>query len=664
MIAKIPEKEKILVYIDSSPGSSELIKYAAKKAKEEDKSWEVLYVETPKHSNLYKESKRRVLNFIATAEKAGATTHQISHQNVAKSIIEFIESQEKNQIEISTIIVGNPVQKTLFEKFTKSTSQKIFQALQYKEVKIEIIPTYKTNASASVFERLQIKQLKPKSLSFAIFSFLASLLLVFLIQSAIPEITKESQNIIAMMVFLISSMLIATKSGLIPGLLSTILGFITINYFYILPESSLIIENKKDIINILAFAFSTTIASFIGAFRGGQNEIINSRKKRIQALYEIYRQASESMEVFGAIEILYPQLSNLISGNIAFFLSDKNNNLQLSYPKNINFNEEEKASLKETWKTLSPSGFGSIKNSHLNWRFEPMRTVRSNIGVIAFNFSQTNNIDPSFNLLIHTISEQVTSIIERIEMSKQMSLTIIQQEKEKFRSLLLSSISHDLKTPLSSIIASLHIHQNMQRNGKLDNETSKDLIKTASQEAQRLESFITNILEMTKIENNQIAIKSSWICPEEFLHKVKRDMQNVLSNCNYEIQIKSQDDEELEVKLDILTASQVIRNVIDNAIKYSKNIKKAEISYCQENDGILFSIKDFGQGIQEDKLEAIFNKYERLKNSDNTAAGTGLGLAICHAIMNAHQGFIKAKNHKDGGCIFEIWFPETRIEKH
>jgi two-component system sensor histidine kinase KdpD len=198
----------------------------------------------------------------------------------------------------------------------------------------------------------------------------------------------------------------------------------------------------------------------------------------------------------------------------------------------------------------------------------------------------------------------------------------------------------------------------MRKSGRLTEDTAQELAVTALEEAQRLDSFITNILDMTRIESGDIHFNRTWV-------NVDVPVKTVLSRLRQRLQyhhIKVVNEADgIEIYADPMLTEQVLQNVIDNAVKYSPKQTQITVRLRIEHDQFVFEIEDQGEGIPEDKREAIFDKYERLRHQDSHIAGTGLGLAIARAVMEKQDGWVQAQNVDAGGALFTLSFNTYRL---
>ena len=220
--------------------------------------------------------------------------------------------------------------------------------------------------------------------------------------------------------------------------------------------------------------------------------------------------------------------------------------------------------------------------------------------------------------------------------------------REQIHRQILSAVSHDLKTPLATMIGSLEIYNRMEE--KLTPEKRKILINSALHEAYRLDSFITNILDMAKFEGGMVPVRPS-----------RTDLKSMLEDCLLRLGPQRERGEitlipkgTLQLTTDNMMLSRAVNLLIDNAIKHAGPQAKVEITYGVENDEARIQVRDHGPGIPEHMQEHVFSKYTRLNKADQINAGTGLGLAICRQIMSSISGVVSVQNHPDGGAVFTL----------
>lgn len=237
-----------------------------------------------------------------------------------------------------------------------------------------------------------------------------------------------------------------------------------------------------------------------------------------------------------------------------------------------------------------------------------------------------------------------------------------EQLKENLASALLSSISHDFKTPLASIIGSISAVRHMHT--VLNEETRNTLLKTAQEEAERLNTLITNLLNITKLDSGTVQLNYQWQNPEELMERVIRRMQFGLTQHYIDYTTVSSD---CLFWMDSILIEQVLQNLLDNAIKYSPEGSIINIAFSYENGKGHIAVSDQGYGILPEHRTQIFEKFFRSGQLKKLSGGAGLGLAICKTIIDIHNGTISIEQNSEQsdlkypGSTFHIWLPKAKL---
>ncbi|MDD5254878.1 MAG: DUF4118 domain-containing protein [Candidatus Omnitrophica bacterium] len=280
--------------------------------------------------------------------------------------------------------------------------------------------------------------------------------------------------------------------------------------------------------------------------------------------------------------------------------------------------------------------------------------VTSILSVLAFDFFL---IPPYFTLSVADLQYVFTFIaflIVGIVVSTLASKTreqVIQRQKEKLQTALLNSVSHDLRTPLSSIAGSLSAL--LDNDAGLDDATRKELLEAAFFESEQLNRLVSNLLDMTRMEAGALKISRKACELRDVLGATLEQLKEKIGARNIRIDIP---DDFPEISVDFFFMMKVFSNLIDNALKYSSADTPIDITAAALKDEVNIEIKDHGSGIPKEDLKRIFEKFYRAART-HQITGTGLGLSICKGIIEAHGGRIIAKNNPDRGAAFMITLP-------
>ena len=259
-----------------------------------------------------------------------------------------------------------------------------------------------------------------------------------------------------------------------------------------------------------------------------------------------------------------------------------------------------------------------------------------------------------------TFVDQAAAMIERAHLNRKTMQIELLKRTDSLRSALLSSVSHDLRTPLSSIkaAASSLLQDDMQ----WDDETRRSFLLTIEHEADRLNRLVGNLLDMSRIEGGALKAEKEWYPISELIHDVLGHLQDILHGREVHVCLP---DDLPPVELDYLQMDQVLTNLLENAARYTPPNLPIEIFGEATDKHVIISIADHGPGIPPYDLERIFDKFYRISGtSRNTSSvmGTGLGLAVCRGLVEAHSGQIWAENRPGKGAIFRFTLPLTKTE--
>jgi two-component system sensor histidine kinase KdpD len=281
-----------------------------------------------------------------------------------------------------------------------------------------------------------------------------------------------------------------------------------------------------------------------------------------------------------------------------------------------------------------------------------MRTARGVVAIIGLDSEQEGRmLTPDQRRLLDSLSDQTALAIERLHLADEMDRSRVAAETEKLRNALLTSISHDLRTPLASIlgsVSSLKAYRDSLSAGEQD-----ELIRTIREEAERLNHFIANLLDMTRLESGALAPNLTLIHLDDVVGSVLRRAPTQ----HHKLALELEPDLPM-LKLDPVLFEQVLFNLLDNATKYAPAGTTITLRARREGGTVRVQMLDEGPGLPEEDRERVFDKFYRVRVADKKRAGTGLGLAIARGFMEAMGGTITAANRGDhGGAAFTLTLP-------
>ncbi len=662
-VLPIEPVKKILVYIDNHPNALRLLLAGHAQAEAMGLPWEVLHIQPPRSATSHEYYDGYLINALKRAAQMGAKIVQRTAASTYDGIVHYLYECARKGESFGAIIIGRIKQKFWQNWFSNDLNQQL-KRVKFKSAVIEVVDLgAPLPPGPSKF--LSLFEFNPKHLFYTVLAVILATICIELITWGIPDVIG-SHNRNKVILYMTACAFAAGRFGILPGILAAVTSFMALNILYVSPYMKLAITSMVDVVNLGLFLSSTIFIALFMSRTRMQREFFAARANLLQALFQLHRATLTEQTQTDLLKALHHELSSKLDGDVAFFLPSQNQNTELTitYPDNILLSDTEKQALELCWQESKTTGLGSYFSPKMPWRFEPLHTPNSQVGVLGVRFNMRGMPHMALKQLLNAICDQLALIIEHFNLDERIAESHMREDREKLRAMLLSSVSHDLKTPLASVIGSLSVYRSMGSRLPLDQQAT--LIDTAIEEAQRLDNFITNILDMTRIESGDIDFKKEWYFPSDMVNNVLKRLRSRLAQHELDIQpIQSN----IQICADAMMSEQVLQNVLDNAVKYTPKGTIIHISGQITEDGFTIAVHDHGKGIPVDNVERVFDKYARLHRKDSQVAGTGLGLAIAKAIMQAQDGEIIAANHPDGGAVFTLNFRkwrnaeiETRVE--
>jgi two-component system sensor histidine kinase KdpD len=324
------------------------------------------------------------------------------------------------------------------------------------------------------------------------------------------------------------------------------------------------------------------------------------------------------------------------------------------YPPEDQLDQADLAAANWAWSNDRPAGRGSDTLPGAKRLFLPMRTGRGLIGVIGIDDDRSGPLlTPDQRRLLDALVDQGALAIERVLLVEDMDRVKRTVESERLRSALLTSISHDLKTPLASVLGAASTMRDLF--GALSDTEKRDLLATVIDESERLNRFIANLLDMTKLESGAIVPKTALHDLGEIVGSALRRASKILARHKVELELAA---DLPMLELDAVLFEQVLFNLLDNAAKYSPTDTTISIRSGRDETEVVLQVADEGEGIPAGEFESVFDKFYRVQKGDHVRPGTGLGLAISRGFVEAMGGTISAANRGDRkGAVLTIRLP-------
>jgi two-component system sensor histidine kinase KdpD len=427
------------------------------------------------------------------------------------------------------------------------------------------------------------------------------------------------------------------------------------NFFFLPPIHTFTIADPH---NIAAFALFTLVAilvSNVAARARTQAVAAQARVRTVESLHSFSRKLAGAGTLDDVLWATAYQTALMLKVRVVLLLpSDGAIVVKAGYPPEDRLDDADLAAAKWSWENDRAAGRGSDTLPGAKRLFLPMHTGRGAIGVVGIDSDKPGPLlTPDQRRLLDALMDQGALAVERVRLVEDMDRVERTAETERLRSALLTSISHDLKTPLAAVLGAAAALRDI--GAKLSDGEKADLLATVIDESERLNRFIANLLDMTKLESGAITPNASLHDLSEIVGSALRRASRIL--CGHHVQLELAPNLPM-LELDAVLFEQVLFNLLDNAAKYAPPDTTIRILGFRNEKAVYLQILDEGNGIPAIDLEHIFDKFYRAQKTDHVRAGTGLGLAISRGFVEAMHGTIVAANRTDRtGAMFTISLP-------
>ncbi len=447
------------------------------------------------------------------------------------------------------------------------------------------------------------------------------------------------------LLFLTGVLVVSAWTGLGPSLLASLLSFLALNFFFTQPYYTLAVEDEADVGMLAFFLLMAGITGNLAARM--RREVVERRAslERISSLYGFSRRMVSAVSADDVLKALVDHVSRSIGYGAQVFVPDGAGCLVLKAVAGSVIPVAE-SELAATWSRQS-SGIGQGDG----WWAIKLISDRSELGMVVVHGGR---IDHEHLEEARSLCDQAAVAMSRTQLVGELEEARLTAETEQLRSALLSSVSHDLRTPLASIIGSTT--SLMEYGDSISGVNRRELLATVVEEAKRLDRHIQNLLDMTRLGQGKLKLHRDWVDLHDIVSGAIDRVRDALKGVPIELDI-SADIPLLWVHGTLL--EQALVNVLDNAIRHSPPDGRIALSSGHEGNQVTIEICDQGEGIPDAEKEKVFDMFYTVDQSGGRdRAGTGLGLAICQGIVAAHGGTVTAHDKPDGkGTCIRLALP-------
>lgn len=633
-----PARERVLVCIDAGVDADRLVRFAKRAAERRGAAWVAVTVETSQAHALTDAEKNRIDAAMRLAAQLGGDSATLQGDNVADAVVGFARDRNCTQI-----VVGRARKAGWFGRVGKSVTESLIdKAGDFTVVLVGGDENEKPKPSAPL-PKPQTGWRVWLGYAFALAAAAAATGVCLLIDLYLP-IANISVT------YLLAVMIVAMKSGLRAGIMASVLSFLSFNFLFTEPRYTFAIADIHNITTVVFFLLAAVIVSNLAARLRTQVEATRESARRTTNLYDFGRKITAAATLDDVLWAVVHHVATTIHGkSLVLMPGEAGLYIAAGYPPEDQIDDKSAGAADWAWTHGNLAGRGSATLPTANWLFLPLTTGRGPVGVLGVQMMEDADMpSPTQLRLLETLADQAAVAIERTTLVADVETARVATERERLRAALLSSLSHDLRTPLVSIMGAATTLGSYDE--KLEAEGRQDLIQTIQDEAERLNRFVQNLLDMTKMGSGALKPRVDWVDLGDVVSAAVKRTERLARRHTIRIEIAP---EMPLLCLDAILMEQVFFNLLDNACKYAPPGTPIKVWAIKTAKHIAIEVADQGPGIPPEDREKVFDMFYRIDQADSQTAGTGLGLAICRGIVEAHGGSIHVEPglHGIGTCI-------------
>jgi len=640
--------ERILVCVSEDPRAAGLVRYTKRLADRVHAPWTAISIETRRSLQLSDQERDRLADTLRLAESLGGEALTIPGvgRRIADDIIAFAHANNVTQI-----IIGKSTRSRWFEMTRGSVVHDLVR--RTGNITVNVIAGEDLPAGPAPKPSVQTAA---RSEPFDPRPYLMALVIVAIGGLGAAELIRPWFGIENVDLVLLTAVVgVAVRYGLGPSLLATVAASLCYNFFFLPPIYTFTITDPTNIAAFVLFMVVAILVSNVAARVRTQADTAIGRIRTTEQLYAFSRKLAGTATLDDVLWATAYQTALMLKVRVVLLLpEDGVLTVKAGYPPEDELDKADLAAANWAWSNDRSAGRGSDTLPGAKRLFLPMRTGRGSIGVIGIDNDRTGPLlTPDQRRLLDALVDQGALAIERVLLVEDMDRVKRTVESERLRSALLTSISHDLKTPLASVLGAASTMRDLAAN--LSDTEKRDLLATVIDESERLNRFIANLLDMTKLESGAIVPNTALHDVGEIVGSALRRASKILARHKVSLELAA---DLPMLELDAVLFEQVLFNLFDNAAKYSPPDTTVSIRSFRERDHVSLQVADEGEGIPPTELESVFDKFYRVQKGDHVRPGTGLGLAISRGFVEAMGGRITAANCADrGGAVLTIRLP-------
>ncbi|MEJ8846908.1 DUF4118 domain-containing protein [Variovorax rhizosphaerae] len=640
----------ILACVGPLEDAAQAVRTAARLAGQLNVRWHAAYVETPPLQRLPASRRDRILSVLKLAEELGAQTAVLTGADVAQQL-----ALQARKLNCAMLVMGRraapqgwyrwwPWRTSLARRLAQQAPALDIVAVGHVEVTRRLA---RAPLDARGHGATDVADHQPPSRWRSFVAAAASSLAVTLLATPLTGVL-EPANIV--MLFLLGVVIVAARYGARAAAFAALLNVGAFDFFFVPPRMSFSIS---DVQYLVTFAVMLVVGLLVGQLTAALTfsvNVSNSRERRAQSLFELARDLSAALESTRVVELGTAAVQRYFGGQARVLITNEADQLLPPdpAPEGFDFSVADWA-----FRQAQPAGLGTATLAAQRWHYIPLQAPMRVRGVLALEPAQARwLLIPEQAQQLETLARQIAIALERVHYVNVAQTAVVEMESERLRNALLGAISHDVRTPLTALIA---LAESLRT---LPPDQHAEAAQAIVSQARALNALVDNLLDMARLEsgmgNGTVNLRRDWQSTEEVVGSAIRAARPALGD--HVVQTELAPELPL-VEFDAVLIERVLVNLLENAAKYGAPpiVLGARVTPST----LVLTVRDHGPGLPpalKGREQTLFDKFTR-GQPESATPGVGLGLAICKAVVSAHGGTIAAANAERGGAEFTVTLP-------
>jgi two-component system sensor histidine kinase KdpD len=636
---------RLLVGVDGDAQAERLVRHASRVAQRRHLPWTLVHVDNGRFFDELARS--RLQNAQQLAERLGGEVVVLRAPEVAKTLIQHAAERRA-----SLVLVGQSRPSLRRRILGGGLAARLLRNAHGLEINVldsEVRPDQPRSATPH--------PLKWGDYAIAVLATVCASAMAWGVSSLL-----ELPNI--SLVFLAAVLLVAVYSSVGPAMLCSVLSFLAYDYLFIPPSFSLSIQREEDVLTLLFFLMMAALTGNLAARQRRQLQALRDTQEETSELLDLSKRLTAATDRQALLSAAEQHLSGWQELHVCILGKDARQGWTVEVGGPLEFTESERAAADWAWQHGQPAGRGTGTLPSGNWWWLPLCVDEAPLALLGVSPREGQSFTAQRRRLLTALSQPLAQALARARLAEDLEAARLHGETEQLRSALLASVSHDLRTPLTAMRGS--IDSLLALGEAIPLEDRRELLEGTRDEAERLDRYIQNLLDMTRLGHGALKLARDWVSPGDIVGSTLNRLRAVLAP----LQVST----DLPPDLPLLYVhaaliEQALINVVENAARFSPVNGRLKLSVEAASDELVFAVSDEGPGIPEDERAKIFDMFYTAARGDRGGQGTGLGLAICQGMVGAHGGRISVDDGIDGhGTCISLHLPlqaqpEAEIEQ-